>query len=145
MANAEIRILRRGSGAVSEVDLPILSGLTIPDGRLVGLDGDGNAVLANNGTDGLAVYESVGFCQDGGTGLGVGTDRILAFRGDTLEIGPYSGAAALTPGAEVYTGVQGLITQVAPAVAGQLVQVVGPAVRTDRYYLNINDDGTIVP
>jgi len=104
-------------------------------------------LISIHAADGLAYKANagVGVDQDGPA---IGVSETIKAVGEILEVkreGKVAGAVGLTPGAWVYLATaDGAITQTAPAVTGDLVQVVGVAISQTEWLLQI-ESHSVVP
>jgi hypothetical protein len=108
----------------------------ISKGYFLGINSDGDAVLANSGIDDKDAVEARGAAWDDGTvGDAIKTvelDRIGFVRTNKLQ-----GFSDLTPGGTVYLGSGGGITQTAPTDTDEIKQVLGFAVTDDTIFIDI--------
>ena len=104
-------------------------------------------LVSIHAADGLAYKANagVGVDQDGPA---IGVSETIKAIGEVLEVkreGKVAGAAGLTPGAWVYLATtDGGITQIAPSVMGDYLQVVGVAISSTEWLLQI-ESHSIVP
>jgi len=123
---------------------PIKSGVTVNDGDLVGLDSNGQVVLA----DADANIEALGVAWFGGqemgrtqrTGVAALTERCPIYREAVLN-----GYSSLTIGAPGYLSTTaGSITATSPSgTAGSLLQQVATAIASDTWSVRITNAGAI--
>ena len=104
-------------------------------------------LISIHAADGLAYKANAGVGADQ-DGPAIGVSETIKAVGEILEVkreGKVAGATGLTPGAWVYLATtDGAITQTAPAVTGDLVQVVGIAVSSTEWLLQI-ESNSVVP
>jgi hypothetical protein len=105
-------------------------------GLFIGLNSDGDAVLANSGIDGETAVEAKGAAWDDGYITGSGTTKYLDRIG-FVRTNKLYGFSGLTPACNVYLGSGGGITQTAPVTPGQISQVLGFALTADTIFIDI--------
>jgi len=109
----------------------------ISKGYFIGLNSDGDAVLANSGINSEAVFEAKGAAWDDGT-KGDAIKTVTLERIGFCRTNKLYGFSGLTPGSNVYLGSGGGITQTAPSVTDELLQVVGFALTADTIFVDIH-------
>jgi hypothetical protein len=120
------------------VGAEIASGIhaTILNGLFLGLDSDGNAVLADktSGADQIAARGAAyGDGTYGTTDLTKNKERISIVRTGKLD-----GFTGLTPGVDCYLNSGGGITQVEPTTPGDLKQVVAFALTDEAIWVDVH-------
>jgi hypothetical protein len=117
---------------------PIKSGEAgnINKGDFIGINSDGDALLANNGMNGETVVRARGAAWDDGT-VGDAIKTVDLTRIGFCRTNKLEGFSGLTPGGDVYLGSGGGITQIVPVGSGKLVQEVGFAVTADTIFIDI--------
>lgn len=115
--------------------VPIVAAVAIAKGQLVGIDANGQAILAD---------------ADAGTpipAIGVAlVDMAAGQKGSFAMVGAMTDASwSFTPGARVYlSGTAGGITATRPSGTGNLVQPVGVAYAAKYIAFNISQSQTVV-
>ena len=103
-------------------------------------------LISIHAADGLAYKANagVGVDQDGPA---VGISETTKSTGDILEVkreGKIAGASGLTRGAWIYLATtDGAITQTAPAIVGDLLQVVGIAISRTEWLLQVESHSVV--
>ncbi len=104
-------------------------------------------LVSIHAADGLAYKANAGVGADQ-DGPAIGVSETIKAIGEVLEVkreGKVAGAVGLTPGAWVYLATtDGGITQTAPSVAGDYLQVVGVAISSTEWLLQI-ESHSVVP
>ncbi|MFA6006069.1 MAG: hypothetical protein WC775_06350 [Patescibacteria group bacterium] len=117
---------------------PIKSGEAgnINKGDFIGINSDGDAVLANSGIDDETAVEARGAAWDDGT-VGDAIKTVDLTRIGFVRTNKLAGFSDLTPGGTVYLGSGGGITQTAPSATAEILQVLGFAVTDDTIFIDI--------
>lgn len=115
--------------------VPIEYAATIARGQLVGIDANGNAVLAD--ADAGTPIPAVGVALVSGVAGTRGSFAMVCAVEDA--------AASFTPGARVYlSGTAGGFTATRPSSNGNLVQPVGVAYAATKIAVNVSQSQTVV-
>ena len=110
-------------------------------GLFIGLNSDGDAVLANGTGTGDKV-EAKGAAWDDGYITG-GGDTVYLSRVGFVRTNKIYGFSGLTEGGVVYLNSGGGITQTEPATSGNIKQVVGFAITADTIFVDIEPGETV--
>lgn len=109
----------------------------VEEGLFLGIDSDGLAVLAENGSDGETPVEARGASWADGT---YGTTDVTLYKPILSYVtkGKLYGFSGLTPGGTIYLNSGGGITQTEPATPGDLKQELGFALSADTVWVDIH-------
>lgn len=114
---------------------------TILAGLFLGLDSNGDAVLADN-RSGSDLVAARGASYDNGT-YGTTTNTKNKARASFVRSGKLSGFSGLVPNALVYLSSGGGITTTKPVTSGYLVQEVGFVYDATTIYVDISPESVV--
>lgn len=118
----------------------IASGVTLAEANLVGINSNGEIVLATN-VSGASQAKARGFVETGNTvGDTLGGTRPLR-RIAFYERGKLGGFSGLTINGDVYLATAGGYTQTKPTAIGTINQVIGYAISATEIIVDIRPQG----